>query len=99
MNPILYLVSDEDIEIIVKKLIAKLDQTSEGTTLIIDDARVPVMTSTEVKDALEISDTTLWRYEQLPNDAPKHLTAIKYKGRKYYRRSDIDNFMIYGQEG
>lgn len=97
-NPILYLVSDEDIELIVKKLLAKLEPTSEGTTLTIDDARVPVMSSTEVKEALDISDTTLWRYEQLPADDPKHLTSIKYKGRKYYRRNDIETILIYGQE-
>lgn len=97
-NPILYLVNDDDIELIVKKLLAKLEPTTVGTTLTIDDVRVPVMSSTEVKEALDISDTTLWRYEQLPDDAPKHLTAIKYKGRKYYRRSDIETILIYEKE-
>lgn len=88
----LYLLTAEELDKLIDQRASQIVTQQAGLTLLIDGTNVPVMTSAEVTKVLEISDTTLWRYEQLPIDSPKHLSPIKHNNRKYYKRDDIDRF-------
>lgn len=90
---IVYEITADELNKFIDERVKQREQDLGGMTLIIDDQRVPVMTSSEVKEALGVSDVTLWRYANLPTESPKHLSPIIHNKRKYYKREDVDRFL------